>query len=87
MYRKAGIIGLDVVCRSQWKDGSTGGKAVLSCDVTDSVASESKYEVRSLWRKRSMACESSNAEVAILLEQKGKTSLREKEKRKENVCV
>lgn len=43
-------MGLHVVRRSQWKDGSSGGgKAVVSCeDTTDSVASESKYEVRSL---------------------------------------
>ena len=56
---------LHVVRRSQWKEWSTGGNSVTSWDVTDSVVSESKYEVRSLWRKRSIAWESSKAEVAI----------------------
>lgn len=64
---------MHVVCRSQWKDGSTEGNAVISCDVTDSVVTEmlSKYEVRSLWRKRSIAWESSTADVAMLKENRG----------------
>ena len=43
---------------------------MVSCDVTDSVATDilSKYEVRSLWRKRSIAWESSTADVAMLRE-------------------
>ena len=62
---------LHVVRRSQWKEWSTGGNSVISWEVTDSVVSESKYEVRSLWRNRSIAWESSKAEVAILSRWRG----------------
>ena len=59
----------------------TAGKSEVSWDVTDSVVSESKYEVRSLWRKRSMAWESSKAEVAIFGKVGGERVRRMKKKK------